>query len=94
MKSLMKNPDFEVKYFIGSPAAHVAIFDAKDAYSTMLIPSVSLDASACLWSRNASFVELVQSYFEKKMEKFRKEPSTFGALLKCNNGKEKRKDCP
>ncbi len=75
MKSLMKNPNFEVKYFIGSPAAHIAIFDAKNAYSTMLIPSVSLDASACLWSMNASFVELVQSYFEKKWNNSEKNQS-------------------
>jgi len=94
IKSLMENPNFEVKYFSGSPAAHVAVFDAKDAYSTMLIPSVSLDASACLWSMNASFVELVQSYFEKKWNVSEKDESLLDLYLRGTMERKKENNFP
>jgi sugar-specific transcriptional regulator TrmB len=92
MKSLMKNPNFEVKYFTGPPSAHVAIFDSKDAYSTMSNPTISLDASTCLWSRNASFVELVQSYFEKKWSNSEKNQSFLELCVKGTSERKKEKN--
>ena len=92
MQSLMKNPDFEVKYFTGPPSAHVAVFDDKDAYSTMLTPTISLDASACLWSMNASFVELVESYSEKKWNNSVKNQSLLDLCLKVTTERKKEKN--
>jgi sugar-specific transcriptional regulator TrmB len=65
LQSLANYPNFEVKYFTGTPSTIVAIFDNKEAYSTMSA-NTNIDENASMWSSNICFVELAQSYFEKK----------------------------
>ena len=65
VQSLEKYPNFKIKFFDETPSTVVAVFDNKEAYSTMSA-NTNIDANASMWSRNISFVELVQSYFEKK----------------------------
>jgi sugar-specific transcriptional regulator TrmB len=65
LQTLMKYPNFELRFFAKTPSAIVATLDNKEAYATMSA-NTSLEANASMWSNNTSFVELAQSYFEKK----------------------------
>ena len=65
IQNLMKDSNFEVKYFDGVPSTIVTIFDNKEASVTLSETAKDVQASA-VWSNNPCFVALVQSYFENK----------------------------
>jgi len=65
VERLMKTGGFEVKCFSDAPAAVVSIFDGREASVTLSAIAHTPQASA-LWSNDACFVALAQSYFETK----------------------------
>jgi sugar-specific transcriptional regulator TrmB len=66
-QTLMKDQNFEVKYFEGPPAAIVSIFDSKIALVTMSA-TAQLAGTSALWSSSSSFVKLAETYFEKRWD--------------------------
>lgn len=65
VQTLMKNPGFEVKYFIEAPQAIIAIFDKKEA-SVTISEVANLERASALWSNDSSFIGLANNYFENK----------------------------
>lgn len=65
LRTLQKNPHFEVKYFPGPPEAIVSIIDMKQAMITSSA-TAHLAGTSALWSNNTSFIALAQNYFENK----------------------------
>jgi sugar-specific transcriptional regulator TrmB len=62
---LMKNPDFEVKFFSQPLPAIVALFDKKEVHVS-LSATAQLSDMEGLWSNNSCFVALAEAYFEEK----------------------------
>lgn len=65
LQTLMKEPNFEVRYFQSPVEAIVGIFDQKEV-CIMLSTSTHFSASSSLWSNNKSITSIVQTYFENK----------------------------
>ena len=65
LRELQKSGSFEVNYYNGSPQAIVAIFDGKEAYSTLSATANLTDALG-IWSNNTCFIALAQNYFDTK----------------------------
>ncbi len=65
VRTLTKNPGFEVKFFSGSADAIVSIFDRKLAFVN-LSATANLESVSSLCSTNPSFIALAQNFFEHK----------------------------
>ncbi|MFB3888396.1 MAG: TrmB family transcriptional regulator [Candidatus Bathyarchaeia archaeon] len=60
-----RHPNYAIRWFAGPPPAIISIFDNKEAVVT-LSAAANLRAAGGLWSNNACFLVLAQSYFESK----------------------------
>jgi sugar-specific transcriptional regulator TrmB len=65
IQKLMKKTGFEVRFFAYPPEAVISIFDGAEASVTVRGVANTPKASA-LWSNEASFVAMAQSYFTSK----------------------------
>lgn len=68
LESLSKNPQVEIRHLSGPLKAAVIIVDRKQA-SILTLENADWAQSPSLWSRNPSFVAIVQDHFEATWQK-------------------------